>query len=86
MQHRRSLNYLDYIRLHNFLLFMFFCFFLQETDLVKLVNKFTQLSKDYVDLQSQYEQTKEELNQEHVNPSSDLQIPQVRAYLASVFT
>ncbi len=41
------------------------------------MNQFSQLSKDYVDLQSQHERTKEELIQERMSPTSDLQITQV---------
>ena len=36
----------------------------QDSSLIGIVDRFTQLSKDFVDLQSKYEQAKEELNEE----------------------
>jgi hypothetical protein len=42
-----------------------------NSSLVRVVDRFTQLSKDYVELQSKYEQTKEELNQEKTRVHGD---------------
>lgn len=55
------------IGLFNFIMFIFF----QDNGLVKVVDRFSRLSKDYVDLQSKYEQTKEELIEEQTRKNED---------------
>lgn len=43
----------------------------QDNSLVKIVDRFSRLSKDYMDLQSKYEQTKEELIEERTRKNED---------------